>query len=54
MSDKLNKYFKDHRLLYYFLNLLLIGSLLKLFQINSYPDADFSAVLTAGNIEFLL
>jgi len=54
MSDKLNKYFEEHRFQYYILNFLLIISLLKLFQVSSYPDANFSAVLTQGNIQFLL
>ena len=54
MSDKLNKYFAQHRFIYYILNLVLIASLLKLFQVTSYPDADFASVLTAGNINFML
>lgn len=54
MSDKLNKYFEKNRALYYILNLILIASLLKLFQATSYPDADFGSVLTQGNIQFML
>jgi len=54
MSDKLNNYFAKHRVLYYLLNMIFIASLLKLFQVTSYPDADFSSVLTSGNIQFML
>jgi polar amino acid transport system permease protein len=54
MSEKLNLYFKEHRALYYVLNIIFIVSLLKLFQVTSYPDANFSEVLTDGNIQFML
>ena len=54
MSEKLNKYFEQHRILYYILNFILIISLLKLFQVSLYPEANFSEVLTEGNIQFML
>jgi len=54
MSDKLTKYFETHRVLYYILNLMLIATLLKLFQISAYPEADFASVLTDGNMQFML
>jgi len=54
MSEKLTNYFAKHRIQYYILNLVFIASLLKLFQVTSYPDADFASVLTAGNIKFML
>ncbi len=54
MSEKLNKYFEKNRILYYILNFVLIISLLKLFQVSLYPEANFSEVLTQGNIKFLL
>ncbi len=54
MSDKLNKYFELHKIQYYILNFILIVSLLKFFQVSLYPEADFTAVLTQGNIQFML
>ena len=54
MSDKLNIYFEKHRIQYYLMNLILIVSLLKLFQVTSYPNANFSGIFTNGNIEFML
>ncbi|MCK5294152.1 MAG: amino acid ABC transporter permease [Arcobacteraceae bacterium] len=54
MSDILNKYFAKHKFQYYIMNFILIASLLKLFQVTSYPEADFSEIFTAGNIEFML
>lgn len=54
MSDILNKYFEKRKIQYYIFNFILVVSLLKFFQVSAYPDADFSEVLTSGNIEFLL
>ncbi|MCK5111532.1 MAG: amino acid ABC transporter permease [Arcobacteraceae bacterium] len=54
MSDKLNKYFEQHKVLYFLFNFVLIVSLLKLFQVTAYPDANFSEALTSGNIQFML
>ncbi len=54
MSDKLNNYFENHRIIYYILNFLLIITILKSFQVYAYPNANFSEVLTQGNIEFML
>ncbi len=54
MSEKLNKYFAKNKALYFLLNFILIVTLLKLFQITAYPEADFSSVLTSGNISFML
>ncbi len=54
MSEKLNNYFSKNRFIYYILNFILIATILKLFQVTSYPEADFGEVLTAGNIKFML
>jgi len=54
MSDNLNRYFQKHKIQYYIMNFILIVSLLKLFQVTSYPNADFSEVFTKGNIQFML
>ncbi|MEA3490854.1 MAG: amino acid ABC transporter permease [Campylobacterota bacterium] len=54
MSRKLNEYFDEHKMLFFILNLLFIVLLLKCFQVLAFPDADFQAALTAGNIEFMM
>jgi len=54
MSEKLTKYFETHKILFFFLNLILIIALLKLFQVAAYPETDFKGALTPGNIEFML
>ena len=54
MSEKLHKYFDQHKAFYFVLNLVFIAILLKLFQVTSYPEADFSGALTTGNINFML
>jgi len=54
MSEKLNNFFQKHKYLFFVLNLVFIIVLLKLFQITSYPDADFSSTLTTNNIKFML
>jgi polar amino acid transport system permease protein len=54
MSNALNKYFEKHKYFFFVLNLIFIAILLKTFQLTSYPDANFSEALTAGNIKFML
>jgi polar amino acid transport system permease protein len=54
MNAKLHAYFEAHRGLFFLLNLLLVVALLKLFQLATYPGADFSAALSASNIKFML
>ncbi len=54
MNEKLTNYFNKNRFLFFGLNLLFIIILLKLFQVTSYPEANFSEALTAGNIKFML
>ena len=54
MSEELNSYFAKNRFLYYLVNIVIIFTLLKLFQVTSYPEADFSEIFTSGNIHFML
>ena len=53
MSNFLHKFFKKHRYLFFLLNLILVASILKIFQTIAYPEADFSEALTLGNLEFM-
>jgi polar amino acid transport system permease protein len=54
MSDRLHRYFEAHKGLFFVLNLLLVITLLKLFQLCTYPEADFAAALSGANLEFML
>jgi len=54
MSEKLNKYFNEHKLLFFVLNLAFIIILLKLFQVSAFPEANFKEALTPSTIEFML
>lgn len=54
MSEKLNIYFSKNKGKFFILNLVLIVVLLKLFQVATYPEANFSEALTWSNIKFML
>jgi polar amino acid transport system permease protein len=54
MSEPLERFFIQHSKTFFIFNLLLIIFLLYLFQAIAYPNADFSSVLTKGNITFML
>ncbi len=54
MSEFLTNFFHKNKILFFILNIILIVTLLKLFQLTAYPEADFSDALTSGNINFML
>jgi len=54
MSEEINSFFKENKFLYYLLNFILVITFLKSFQVLAYPEADFQAVLTQGNMNFIL
>jgi len=53
MNNAIHSFFKKHKYLFFIANFIFIMSMLKLFQISYYPDANFSEALTLGNLDFM-
>ena len=52
-KNKLETYFKQHKIIFALLNIVIIVILMKLFQIVAYPESDFYKALTNNNLKFI-
>ncbi len=53
MLKKIENYFKTHKFIFWIFNIIVIISILKIFQMIAYPQTHFKEIFTKDNLRFL-